>query len=196
MSIFRTDELNPERNLTASEILALQDRWKTAEGLQVKVAILESLRAGKLDWPDFLADLPKVSTHTPYPEVLDDLRGLMLCREMLDGVSMSFSDLSFSIFDSCSLNKASFQGCKLNWANFTGSQMQQADLLQVVADHSIFDDCDLSGAMMLSGDYRHGSFKNAALRRCVLNGCRFLGCDLSGTDFTGAESHNLDIAIP
>jgi len=184
-----------EKALTASEVAELRERWMTAEGLKIKSALLASLRAGKWDWPGFLVDLPRVSVLAPYPELLDDLRGLMLSREMLDGVSMSHSDLSYSVFDECSLKKASFQLGRLSWANLTGSELHQADLLQVVADHSVFDGCTLTDAMMLSGDYRQSSFRGADLRKSVLNGCRFAEADVSGANFQGAEIHNLDINI-
>ena len=182
-----------EKSLTASEVAELRERWMTAEGMKIKSALLASLRAGKWDWPDFLVALPTVSVPAPYPELLDDLRGLTLSREMLDGVSMSHSDLSYSVFEECSLKKASFQMGRLIWANLTGSQLHKADLLQVVADHSVFDGCTLTGAMMLSGEYRHSSFRGADLRQSVLNGCRFVGADLSGALFQSAEAHNLDI---
>lgn len=181
--------------LTISEISEVRDRWKTTEGIRIKRELLDLLRAGSWDWPDLLGDLPKISIPAPQPSFLDDLRGLELQGEMLDGVSMSHSDLSYSIFEACSLKKACFQGGRLSWANLRQSQMQQADLLQVAADHAVFDDCSLVGAMMLSGDYRNGSFIRTDLRRCVLNGCRFGGANLAGADFNGAEAHNLDIQI-
>lgn len=181
--------------LTRSEISEIRDRWKTTEGIRIKRELLDLLRAGSWDWPDLLVDLPKISIPAPRPNFLDDLRGLELQGEMLDGVSLSHSDLSYSIFEACSLKKTSFQGGRLSWANLRKSQVQQADLLQVAADHAVFDDCSLVGAMMLSGDYRNGSFLRADLRRCILNGCRFGGANLAGADFRGAEANNLDIQI-
>ncbi|MBI6885069.1 pentapeptide repeat-containing protein [Pseudomonas putida] len=182
--------------LTRSEISEIRDRWKTTEGIRIKRELLDLLRAGSWDWPDLLIDLPKISIPASQPNFLDDLRGLELQGEMLDGVSMSHSDLSYSIFEACSLKKASFQGGRLSWANLRQSQMQHADLLQVAADHAVFDGCNLAGAMMLSGDYRNGSFKKADLRRSIMNGCRLMGADLHGAQWHGAEVFNVDIARP
>lgn len=181
-----------ERQLSAPEIAELQDRWRTAVGQKVSKSLLKALRARQVDWPELLGDLPRVSIPAPYPDVLDDLRGLMLSRELLDGVSLTFTDLSYSGFEFCSMKKARLQGSKLSWANFAKSSLLQADLLQVVADHAIFDDCKLAGSMMMTGDYRDSSFRNADLRKCVLNGCDFAGSDFTGIGLRGAERYSVN----
>jgi uncharacterized protein YjbI with pentapeptide repeats len=185
--------MESEQKLSGSEISELQDRWRSEVGQKVKRALLRALRAHQLDWPELLKELPTVSVPAPYPDVLDDLRGLCLLKESLDGVSLTFSDLSYSAFHSCSMKKVRLQGSKLSWASFDRSNLSQADLLQVVADHAVFDDCKLAGSMMMTGNYRDGSFKNADLRKCVLNGCDFTGSELSNVRLLAAETFNIKV---
>ncbi|RMO10303.1 hypothetical protein ALQ48_00349 [Pseudomonas coronafaciens pv. zizaniae] len=185
--------MESEQKLSCSEISELQDRWRSEVGQKVKQALLGALRAHQLDWPELLKDLPAVSVPAPYPDVLDDLRGLCVLKESLDGVSLTFSDLSYSTFHSCSMKRVSLQGAKLSWASFEKSNLLQSDLLQVVADHAVFDDCKLAGSMMMTGNYREGSFKNADLRKCVLNGCDFTGSELSNVRLQAAEVFNVKV---
>lgn len=185
--------MESEQKLSGSEISELHDRWRSEVGQKVKRALLGALRAHQLDWPELLKELPTVSVPAPYPDVLDDLRGLCLLKESLDGVSLTFSDLSYSAFHSCSMKKVRLQGSKLSWASFDRSNLSQADLLQVVADHAVFDDCKLAGSMMMTGNYRDGSFKNADLRKCVLNGCDFTGSELSNVRLLAAETFNIKV---
>ncbi|WP_414705690.1 pentapeptide repeat-containing protein [Pseudomonas sp.] len=60
--------------------------------------------------------LPDVGVPAPYPDALDDLRGLDLCKERLGRVSLTHSDLSFASFHLCNLTKARFQFSRLSWA--------------------------------------------------------------------------------
>ncbi|MBN4172935.1 hypothetical protein BV321_01280 [Pseudomonas syringae pv. actinidiae] len=159
----------------------------------MKQALLKALRAHQHDWPGLLNDLPSVSVPAPYPDVLDDLRGLCLLKESLDGVSLTFSDLSYSTFHSCSMKRVRLQGAKLSWASFEKSNLLQSDLLQVVADHAVFDDCNLAFSIMMTGNYRDGSFKNANLRKCILNGCDFTGSELSNVKLLAAEAFNVKV---
>lgn len=190
-----------EQKLSASEISELRERWITGDGVKVRQALLAALRGRKLNWSELLHDLPTVSIPAPYPDVLDDLRGLCLSHELLDGISLTFSDLSYSTFHSCSMKKIRLQGSKLSWASFKGSNLLQADLLQVSADHVVFDNCKLAGAMMMAGDYKGGSFKRTDLRKCVLNGGDFSGGDFSSVKLQGVEiyhiksSRSLDLSL-
>ncbi|MCT4498041.1 MULTISPECIES: pentapeptide repeat-containing protein [Pseudomonas] len=180
-----------EQELSVQEIAELRDRWKTEVGLRVKKQLLLALRNGDDSWPNLLSQLPNVGVAAPYPEALDDLRGLDLCEERLERVSLTHSDLSFASFHLCNLTKARFQYSKLSWAQFSRSNLTSADLLQVTADHGRFDRCSLRGAMMMTSNFRHGSFKGSDLRSSVLNGCDFRDCDLADVKLKGAEAYSV-----
>jgi uncharacterized protein YjbI with pentapeptide repeats len=89
--------------------------------------------------------LPSVSVAAPYPDVLDDLRGVEFRLEHLERVSLTYSHLSYSSFQLCRLMGARFQGSKLSWMHFYQSNLTSADLLQVTADHGRFENCSLRG---------------------------------------------------
>ena len=182
-----------ERKLSVREITELRDRWKTEIGQQIKKQLLHALREGDHSWPELLAMLPSVSVAAPYPDVLDDLRGLDFCLEHMDRVSLTHSDLSYSSFQLCRLTGARFQGSKLSWAHFYRSNLTNADLLQVTADHGRFENCSLRGAMMMTSDFRHGSFNSSDLRSSVLNGCDFRDCDLADVQLKGAEAYSVKV---
>lgn len=179
--------MDREQELSATEIEELRNRWKSPIGERVRKALLEGLRKNSYDWVEMLSQLPKVTVAAPHPEVLDDLRGISFVGETLDNASMTFVDLSYSIFEKCSMNSARLQGSKLSHASFRSTKLIKADLVQVVADHSTFDNCKLSGALLLAANFSDSSLNHVDMRKSTLIDCSFKNCELTDMIFHGAK---------
>ncbi|EME9750179.1 pentapeptide repeat-containing protein [Pseudomonas aeruginosa] len=179
-----------QQKLPDPSILELCERWKTNAGEKVLVELLRALRAGNQQWPDLLMDLPKVSNPLAADD-LDDLRGIHLPKENLDKVSLACCDLSYSNLQRCSLRKTSFQRSRLNWVSLDVSDLTEANLFSVEAQFAGFFACKLTGAMMMSGDFRYSNFAKAKFKASVLNGSDFTDSTLSNAIFDNAEHRNV-----
>lgn len=182
------------KNLPKQLINELQDRWTTPKGAKVLRAILADLRSRKNSWRGQLADLDAVSVPAPYPEVLEDLRGLKLERTDLQGVDLSYVNLSYASLKNCNFNRIKLQGSVLNWADLGGTHLIKADLLQIVAFNAIFDRCKLIGCMMMASELNDSSFKKAKLMASIMDGSDFTNCDLEDADFQGV--HYIEAQFP
>lgn len=179
--------MDRKQELSTSEIEDLRSRWKSPVGERIRRAMLEGLKENSYEWVEMLSQLPKVKIAAPHPEVLDDLRGIAFAGENLDNVSLTFVDLSYSIFDKCSMNSARLQGSKLSHASFKSTKLIKADLVQVVADNSEFEHCKLSGASLLAANFIAASFNNTDMRKSILIDCNFKDCQLANVTLYGAK---------
>lgn len=182
--------MDDKQKLPEPGVRELKDRWMTAEGQRVRHELISALRAGKDYWPELLYDLPSVS-YPLSPNDLDDLRGIELPDQILEGFSLACCDLSYSNLQHCNLRKASLQRSRLNWANLERSVLVATDLLNIEALYANFSDCKIQKAMAMSSNFRHSAFLRAEINACVLNGSDFTGSDLQLSAFERNELHNV-----
>ncbi|MDI1330884.1 pentapeptide repeat-containing protein [Pseudomonas sp.] len=179
--------MDRKQELSTVEIEELRNRWKGPIGERIRRALLEGLKKNSYEWVEMLSQLPKVKVAAPHPEVLDDLRGIAFTGENLDNVSLTFVDLSYSIFEKCSMNSARLQGSKLSHVSFKSTKLIKADLVQVVADHSRFENCNLSGALLLAANFNDSSLNHMDMRKSILIDCSFNDCQLTKIILHGAK---------
>lgn len=182
--------MDDKQKLPEPGVRELKDRWMTAEGQRVRYELISALRAGNDYWPELLHELPSVS-YPLSPNDLDDLRGIELSDQILEGLSLACCDLSYSNLQHCNLRKASLQRSRLNWANLARSTLVATDLLNIEALYANFSDCKINKAMAMSSNFRHSTFLGADINACVLNGSDFTGSDLQPSRFQRNELHNV-----
>ncbi|MEB3438114.1 pentapeptide repeat-containing protein [Pseudomonas sp. A2] len=182
--------MDDKQKLPEPGVRELQDRWMTAEGHRVRRELISAWGAGNDYWPELLYDLPSVS-HPLSPDDLDDLRGIDLSKQILQGFSLACCDLSYSDLRHCNLQKATLQRSRLNWANLTRSVLVTTDLLNIEALHANFSGCRIEKTMAMSSNFRHSAFLRTEFDACVLNGSDFTGSDLKPSVFEGNEFHNV-----
>lgn len=179
--------MDRKQELSKNEINELRSRWESPEGELIRQAILDGLKTKSYEWVEMLSTLPRVKAEAPFPEVLDDLRGISFIGEKLDNISLTFANLSYSEFERCSLNRVGLQGSKLSHASFRISKLNNADLVQVVADHSKFESCKLAGASLLAANFSHSSFNHVDMRESILIDCKFEHCQLTNINLRNAN---------
>ncbi|CAK9890071.1 pentapeptide repeat-containing protein [Pseudomonas fluorescens] len=180
--------MDRELELSPVEIQSLRDRWYSTIGQEIIREMISQLREKRFEWVKSLSLLPPTSSTTPYPEILDDLRGLEMSRLDLRNVSLSFFDLSFSKFDHCNLKGISLQGSKLSHSEFKNSNLSNADMLQIMADNSAFIDCKFIKAMMRMGDYRASRFVECSLIGSILYDCNFSKAQFESVELYKAKT--------
>jgi uncharacterized protein YjbI with pentapeptide repeats len=179
--------MDRKQELSKNEINELRSRWESPEGELIRQAILDGLKTKSYEWVEMLSGLPTVKAEAPFPEVLDDLRGISFSGERLDNISLTFVDLSYSVFERCSLNRVRLQGSKLSHASFKITRLNHADMVQVVADHSKFESCKLAGASLLAANFSHSSFNRVDMRKSILIDCKFEHCQLANINLRDAN---------
>lgn len=182
--------MDDKQKLPEPGVSELQDRWMTAEGQRVRRELISAWLAGNDYWPELLYDLPSVS-HPLSPDDLDDLRGIDLSKQILEGFSLACCDLSYSNLQHCNLKNTTLQRSRLNWADLTRSVLATTDLLNIEALYANFSDCRIRKAMAMSSNFRHSAFLRTEINACVLNGSDFTGSNLKPSAFDRNELHNV-----
>ncbi|MFI5297256.1 MAG: pentapeptide repeat-containing protein [Polyangiales bacterium] len=164
---------------------ALISRWKTEDGVRRRAAVLELLRE-KQPWSHVLEGFERVDDDDIKHH--EDLRGINLSGELLDGVELSFVTMSFAIFDGCRLVRAHFQATRLSNASFRRAILREATMTGLIADGACFDEADLRNAYLDAGVLRGASFRNSLFARTDLSRSDLVGA--TGVNWTG---QNVDL---
>jgi len=164
--------------LAVQEVEQLRQRWLEQAGKSVIAEMVAIWQRDSRNWRNLVADLAPVSVAPNYPDLLTDLRGLMLDGVCIPNVALPYVDLSYAVIRNSDLDGICLQGSMLTRATFDNCQMKGADLLQVIADHSSYDRCNLELARMDLGDFRFCTFRRTNMTDIDLDGANMRGSRL------------------
>ncbi|PHN17153.1 pentapeptide repeat-containing protein [Pseudomonas sp. ICMP 561] len=163
------EEMNLHPALTTEQLDQLRDRWTTPAGRELVTRLIKIWQADSQGWREVAAEIPETDVEAADPGVLADLRGLAMTNVKLRGAMLPYADLSYASFHLCDMEEIRFQGSKLSEAVFCKCNLKRSDLLQVVADHSILDRCDMDDAVLIDADFRSSWIRGVHLPRAVMD---------------------------
>jgi uncharacterized protein YjbI with pentapeptide repeats len=123
-----------------------------------------------------------------------DLRGLVMPKAMLEGVSFRRCDLDGANLEGARLAKAQFKNASLREAFLSGADMRDANL-----ENADLEGANLQGAILIGANLNRANLEGANLQGADLTGARLThaqldSAKLGGANLTGATLAHADLS--